>query len=379
MASRGNQQGLYFGNSAQIDADWDYTRECLDEICIFGNGSDPCVSSDPPTPNWMKPDDSYWDSDESDYEEERQGTFRHQPIRIPATTTTATTAPAPETAPQASKPQKPCFDLNDPLRYCMETGLIGKDEYERWKIVKEPKPENPKASPIDFGPGYNSESGTDDEDVTPLPEVVYGRGYITQFPCMRVQPGGAWVQDPWFPNPDPTPNKQYTDPASNLHIMMRQFVVFESCGESNTVVDRLNYAFQLKLVWEQFRSNCNAPQHQSQTQPQPLQYFWQNKCLDIYEALQDLAATQAKCFNTGARNLIPDTPEFHTTPLETLENTFETIGRMSRCMAEDFNTPTIVNYVEEFIRALYVEMRFMQLVEANVEYLMDAACNAQTE
>ena len=254
----------------------------------------------------------------------------------------------------------------------METGLVGEDEYERWKIAKEPAEDNPKASPIDFGPGYNSESSTDDDHVTPLPEIVYGRGYITEFPSKRVQPGGAWVQDPWFPNPDPTPNKQYKDLASNSHLMIRQFVAFEQGDDpAAAIIVRLNYAFQLKLMWEQFSSDSNVPQ----PQPQPLQHFWQNKCLDIYEALQDLAATQAKCFTTGARKLIPDTPEYHTTPLETLENTFETIGRMSRCMAEDFNATTIVNYVEEFIHALYIEMRFMELVEANIEHLIDTACD----
>ena len=48
-------------------------------------------------------------------------------------------------------------------------------------------------------------------------------------------------------------------------------------------------------------------------------------------------------------------------------------------MAEDFNTQPIVTYVEEFIHALYVEMRFMELVEANVETLIDARYDEDME
>lgn len=287
------------------------------------------------------------------------------------------TPPATTSAPQAPpKRQEPCFDRNDPLMYCLETGLIDDDEYARWKITKpQQRLHNSKPTPIDFGAGYNSESGTDEDDEVSqhFQEVVYGTGYICQFPWRRVQPGEAFAVDPWFPNPDPTPNKLYADFASNLHIMMRQFVVFEKSGDS--VTSRLNYAFQLKLIWEKFISNCEV----LGLGHQPLQYFWESKSFDVYEALQDLVETNAKCFNTGARKLIPDTPEFHTTPLETLEHTFETIGRMCRCMAEDFNTLPIVTYVEEFIRALYVEMKFMELVEANVETLIDARYDEDME
>lgn len=273
------------------------------------------------------------------------------------------TPPATKPAPEAPhKRQSPSFDLNDPLRYCLETGLIDEDEYEKWKIVKQPKPTGRNSSTIDFGAGYNSESGTDDEDFNYLPEVLYGTEYVTEFPCRRIQPGGAFVIDPWFPNPDPTPKKLYTDFASNLSIMMRQFVVFE-----DNTTSRLNYAFKLKLMWEQFISNSKKLGHQS------LQHFWEFKSFDVYEALQDLTETHAKCFTSSAQKLIPNTPEFHTTPLETLEHTFETIGRMCRCMAEDFNTQPIVTYVEEFIRALYIEMRYMELVEANVETLIHAS------
>jgi hypothetical protein len=355
-----------FSEAAQSRADWQYTRECLDEVCLLGGGDNfdyDDVSSDPPTPEWMKScsEDESWSSDDEDEARRTRGQVVVPLLSVQNETTTATTT-------------KYCFDRNDPLMYCLETGLIDDDEYARWKITKpQQRLHNSKPTPIDFGAGYNSESGTDEDDEVSqhFQEVIYGTGYIRQFPWRRVQPGEAFAVDPWFLNPDPTPNKLYTNFASNLHIMMRQFVVFEKSGDS--VTSRLNYAFQLKLIWEKFISNCEVLGHQ------PLQYFWQNKCLDIYEALQDLAATQAKCFNTGARKLIPDTPEFHTTPLETLEHTFETIGRMCRCMAEDFNAQPIVTYVEEFIRALYVEMRFMELVEANVETLIDARYDEDME
>jgi hypothetical protein len=291
----------------------------------------------------------------------------------------------PQTSKSNPQTQTPCFDPNDPLRYCVKTCLISKDEYEKWKIVKQSAavaPTKTKPCVIDFGAGYNSESGTDDEcDISDhcQPDVIYGSGYTTQFPSRRIQPGGAWVEDPWFPNPDPTSNKQYTDLGRNLHIMMSQFVVFEKNGDMS--VDglgfsfsyRLNHAFNLKLMWEQFNSNCNVARHQ------PLQNFWETKSLEIYEALQDLTATHAKCFNTGAHRLIHDTPEFHTTPLETLDHTFETIGRMCRCIGDDFNTQHVVNYVDEFIHALYTELRFMDLVEAKVEDLIDVEYDERAE
>jgi hypothetical protein len=37
---------------------------------------------------------------------------------------------------------------------------------------------------------------------------------------------------------------------------------------------------------------------------------------------------------------------------------------MSRCIAEDFNTQSVVNYVEEFLVSLYREIEFNSLVEA---------------
>lgn len=274
---------------------------------------------------------------------------------------------SPEAAEEEEEEEEDCphFDLTDPLRYCLELGEITPNEYEKWKIVQE-EDSRPRPRP-DFGAGYNSESDTDDEFMQPEPAIsyTYGNGYVTQFPCRRIQPTGAFVYDPWFPNPDPTPNKQYTAIATNPRQMMMQFVVFESDGQQPipTAIPRLNAAFQLKLIWERFMISSKT-----------LQHFWQTNALTIYEALQECIATQAKCFSPlrGEHKLIPDTPEFHTTPVEMLENTFETIGRMSRCIAEDFNTQSIVNYVEEFMRALYVELRFMELVETRVEILQGA-------
>ena len=58
-------------------------------------------------------------------------------------------------------------------------------------------------------------------------------------------------------------------------------------------------------------------------------------------------------------------PEYHTTPIETLETTFETIGRMCRCISDDFNTHSVLDYVDEFIVMLYREIEFNALVEAH--------------
>lgn len=292
-------------------------------------------------------------------------------LAVAECTTPPAIKPKPKSNPQLQHESCFDFDLNDPLRYCLEHGEITPHEYDKWKIVQdeeEPRPQSQYQSQSkmrpDFGPGFNSDSDSDDEFTQSEPEpdinYTYGHGYLT-----RLQhPRHDEFYDPWFPNPDPTPNKQYTATATNPRYMMTQFVVFESDDSKQpipTAIPRLNHAFQLKLVWERFVAVSSAS-----SLPSPsLQHFWQTNALDIYEALQECIATQAKCFSPlrGEHKLIPDTPEFHTTPVEMLENTFETIGRMSRCIAEDFNTQSIVNYVDEFIHALYTELRFLELVQ----------------
>jgi hypothetical protein len=282
---------------------------------------------------------------------------------------------------EANAKYEPNFDLNDPLRYCVEIGEIDEEEYQKWKIVRLPATTTKKTTPpIDFGPGYNSDSDSDLENPTIdyddpkyvlARNMIYGNGYVTQFPCRRIQPPGAFAYDPWFPNPDPTPDKQYTAIATNPHQMLTQFVTFES--DPNDYNDnqrlpasiaRLNHAFQLKILWERFTER-------KEYRFQPLQEFWQTNALPIYEALQELVAMHAKYFGRESiRSLIPDSPQFHTTPVETLENTFETIGRMSRCIAEDFNDQSVVSYVGDFIHALYTELRFIELVEIRIEILI---------
>jgi hypothetical protein len=216
-----------------------------------------------------------------------------------------------------------CFDINDPLRYCLEMGYISRGEYDKWKIVEEPSPNDRNLRALDFGPGYNSDSDDDDETAPATSSFVsYGTGYI--------QDSNGIKHDPWFPN---------YDYKSGQGMWC---VVFENASTS-----RLNAAFGLKIMWERFmerKGRCT------------LQEFWQTNALEIYEALQELVEMHAKLFNSTSEGS-GSTPEFHTTPVEMLEHTFETIGRMSRCIAEDFNTDSCVNYVEEFVRALYTELR----------------------
>ena len=288
-------------------------------------------------------------SDEYDYD------FNIQDLQSPKAATNTNT--------KTNTATHPHFDLNDSLMYCVEIGEITPNEYDKWKIVAT-KLFKRTTPPIDLGPGYNDTDDTDDTDddeTTPAAGYgyEYGYGYVTRLQ----RPRHVEFYDPWSPNPDPTPNKQYTAIATNPRHMMQQFVVFESHGEQS----RLNYAFQLKLIWERFTASASASA--SSSNPQSLQHFWQTNALVIYEALQECVELQAKCFNIlsgGAHKLIADTPEFHTTPIEMLENTFETIGRMSRCIAEDFNTQSIVNYVDEFIHALYTELRFMALLQGTL-------------
>jgi len=348
MASNGQQQQqqhrqtmtpYYSDPFMQNDRDEHEDFECVDD-----------GSTTPPTPYWMKDGDS----DEEEEEEEEEEII---PAAAPSSSASTTSI---------------VYNPNDPLRYCLQTGLISAGEYEKWKIVNETPTATakPKRPFVDYGPLYDSDSSDDHEEKELT--IVYGHGYMTQFPCRRVQPMDGFVYDPWFPNPDPTSQKHYTNLASNVRIMMSQFVVSEE-SEDGATETRLNPAFRSKLSWERFMTRCRTAGTSPPTPP-PLQNFWETHSFEIYEALQELAAIHAKCFNGGARfsNIIHDTPEFHTTPLETLEHTFETIGRMCRCIADDFNTQPVVNYVEEFIRSLYTELRFIELVEVRVEEFIDA-------
>jgi ATP phosphoribosyltransferase regulatory subunit HisZ len=50
---------------------------------------------------------------------------------------------------------------------------------------------------------------------------------------------------------------------------------------------------------------------------------------------------------------------------------------MSRCIAEDFNVESIVEYVEEFMKALYREIEFNALVEEYEYRIGDAEVEAK--
>ena len=253
------------------------------------------------------------------------------PAPVAAAVAECTTPPAVKTKAEQKlqrSHEEPYFDINDPLRYCLETGLIGVEEYDKWKIVQQLSPViniGRSRRAVDFGAGYNSDSDDDDDTIsidtaTTSSVMRYGTGYM--------QDGNGIAYDPWFPNPD---------------YKMGQglwCVAFE-----NASISKLNTAFGLKILWERFAERKGQGQC-------TLQEFWQCSALDIYEALQELVEMHAKSFTT----MCDGTPEFHTTPVEMLEHTFETIGRMSRCIAEDFNTESCVNYVEEFVRALYTEL-----------------------
>lgn len=350
MASNGQQYhrdtntALYYTPFMQNDRDDPEEFEYMDD-----------GSTTPPTPYWVKDGDS--DSDDSD-----DGDDGEEEVI--------------QAEPSASAA---VYNPNDPLRYCLQMGLVSADEYAKWKIVNETpstptsttSAAKPKRPIIDYGPLYESDSDGDDPTKKEF-TIVYGHGYTTQFPCQRVQPMSGFVYDPWFPNPNLNAD---ADAASNLLIMMSQFIAPEKSedGATATLIPRLNTAFQLKLIWERFIARCDNTARNYPPTPPPLQNFWETYSLEMYDALQELTATHAKCFNTGARRLVlaHNTPEFHTTPLETLEHTFETIGRMCRCIADDFNTQSVVIYVEEFIHALYTELRFMEYVEAKVEELID--------
>ena len=248
--------------------------------------------------------------------------------------------------------EEPRFDINDPLRYCLDMGYISRGEYDRWKIVK-PSSSSPigrTRRALDFGPGYNSDSESDDDAVsTPAPITTsgvmsYGAGYM--------QDSNGVAYDPWFPNPDYMRVQEREQAQTQVYGLW--CVVFENDpndldSQPPASISRLNTAFGLKILWERFaerKGRCT------------LQEFWQTNALEIYEALQELVAVHAELFNTMCGGTLE---EFHTNPVEMLEHTFETIGRMSRCIAEDFNLESCVNYVEEFVHALYTELRFMEL------------------
>jgi len=248
----------------------------------------------------------------------------------------------------------PSIDPNDPLRYFLERGEITPNEYEKWKLVKEepchqvqPLPMKYKRKTPDFGPGYNSDSDPDSEcDDDNTPTIEYGNGY-SEHADEHTDPS-----DPWNPTPDTTSDRRYTMIANNSEFMLKRL----------TQRGKLSISFGLKLIWERFAIS-SSPAYSNQT----LQDFWQENALQIYEALQDLMETQAVGGGGGGEGgqvgATPASYEYHSTPFETLDNTFETIGRMSRCIAEEFNTSSVVAYVEEFIVSLYREIEFSALVE----------------
>lgn len=266
----------------------------------------------------------------------------------------------------------PRFNPNDPLRYFLEIGEITPNEYEKWKLVREdPSKHNQPTLAIhkrkrpDFGPGYNSDSDSDSDDIESGsddqgPTIEYGSGYSTHA-YKNIIPF-----DPWNPTPDTTNDRRYTKIVANdCEYLLSRFTQpveynHSGTGPGNKLNLQLSNSFELKLIWERFV--CSASQRL-----QTLQDFWQANALTTYEALQDLRADHARIRENRSSTSLhhPLLPPYHSTPIETLENTFETIGRMCRCIAEDFNTQSVVNYVEEFIVTLYREIEFNALVEAH--------------
>jgi hypothetical protein len=389
MASnqRQTQQTPYVSpfQASQDRLDWEYTSECLDEVCWLSGGSPHYYSSEcsmtPPTPNWMKEgQDNYWDSDDSEYEE--------QPQTINAEAQAGAFQPAPLVT-ASSTPSAPVYNPNDPLRYFLENGEIAESEYEKWKLVKEEphqreahqcQPTKYRRKTPDYGPGYNSDNDTDSDGFETTEDgtiLIYGTGYSKQFNDGNYR--DKRVFDPWNPAPDPTSNKRYTKVA-NDHAFMRSRLTFAeqycdlsthgtnqeddaTTNTTNTTTTNTNAAtkrklsdsFELKIIWERFMSA------EASSSTPNLQNFWQENALITYEALQNLRADQNR---RQARAWRPH-PEYHTTPIETLETTFETIGRMCRCISDDFNTQSVLDYVDEFIVMLYREIEFNALVEAH--------------
>lgn len=270
----------------------------------------------------------------------------------------------------------PKLDPTDPLAYFLETGELTPNEYDTWRITQETVPTTTpginsthhQTSRLDFGPGYNSDSDsdTDDEHLARPAKVSYsyGHGYIIQ---IRV----ALAHESWNPTPDPTQDRRYTKVADDGKYKLTRFTQWSSSRplgrNCRKMLPELGTSFKLKIEWERF---INSWSHTHTHHTRTLQDFWSENAFQIYEALQELKDEQARVRATPnsqwIRSLIPsipDAPEYHTTPFETLENTFETIGRMSRCIAEDFNAASVVEYVEEFIKALYREIEFNALVE----------------
>jgi hypothetical protein len=287
---------------------------------------------------------------------------------------TATTATA--TEPTESYPR---FDPNDPLRYFLELGEITPNEYEKWKLVREDPPQNHQPSLAkhkrktpDFGPGYNSDSDSDSDgdrdDDDQGPTIEYGSGYSAH----ADEHNDPF--DPWNPTPDTTNDRRYTKiVATDCEYMLSRFAQ-SAATTSSAHPQQLSNSFGLKLAWERFAMTTSR-----EKRLQTLQDFWQANALTTYEALQDLRADHARI--RGNRLPIishhPLPPQYHSTPIETLENTFETIGRMCRCIAEDFNTQSVVNYVEEFIVSLYREIEFNALIEAHENSLVKAEWERQ--
>ena len=294
-----------------------------------------------------------------------------------AFSTTATeTATDTATEPTESYPR---FDPNDPLRYFLELGEITPNEYEKWKLVREEplehnQPTLAKKRP-DYGPGHNSDSDSmsDDGDDDQGPTIEYGSGYSAHADEYNDP------FDPWNPTPDTTDDRRYAKIANDGEYMLSRFTQsveynHSATGPGNKLNLQISNSFGLKLAWERFAITSS-----NEKRLQTLQDFWQANALTTYEALQDLRADHARI--RGNRLPIishhPLPPQYHSTPFETLENTFETIGRMCRCIAEDFNTQSVVNYVEEFIVSLYREIEFNALVEAHENSLVKAEMDIQ--
>ena len=291
------------------------------------------------------------------------------------------------TSDDDTDPSYHLIDATDPLRYFLESGEITPNEYDRWRIVKQKVPTDPtdptdpttpsdsshhKNNRLDFGAGYNSESDTDDDTPITIPTVVsyryiYGNGYSSQYSV------GAVVHDSWNPTPDTTGDRRYTKLANDGEYKLTRFTQWSSSQhlqerKSRKMTPKLGTSFELKIEWERFidsSSNSHAVQRRT------LQDFWPEHALQIYEALQELKDREDRARGRG-RGVVCATPKYHTTPFETLENTFETIGRMSRCIAEDFNAESVVEYVEEFMKALYREIEFNALVEEYENRIGDA-------